>query len=174
MKLTPLRGLKIRPTSDKVREAIFNLLGTEVEDFRVLDLFAGSGALGIEAMSRGAQSTLFIDNSLGAIRVIKKNLYITGLEKNSTVIKKDLRRGLSWLKESFHLVFIDPPYGKGLYQVVLSALIEGDILEPSAFVVVESRRLETLPKGTKSMILWKQKIYGDTKITIYKKEKQYV
>ena len=114
--LAPLKGLRIRPSSDLVRQAIFNLIGQDIHGIRVLDLFAGTGSLGIEALSRGAKEALFIDISNQAIRQINKNLQRCGFEAAGSVMKKDLSRGLprnrAFLKRRFELVFMDPHMGK--------------------------------------------------------------
>ncbi len=170
MNLAPFRGLRIRPTSERVREAIFNLLGQDMEGYSVLDLFAGTGVLGIEAMSRGAEKAVFIDNSIESIKIIQKNLNLFNFTEAATIIKRDLKRGLPEINKWFHLVFIDPPYEKGLIRRVFDDLIHGPYLMPEAFVVIESRKGEILPDETHILRKWKQRIYGDTIITIYHKE----
>src|SRR5512139_37752 len=113
-RLASFRGLEIRPTSDRVREAIFDLLGHHLAGERVLDLFAGTGSLRIEALSRGAAWALFIDRSPKALKLIVKNLKLCGLESQGAVLLKDLLKGFPrrhrLLEEKMDLVFVDPPY----------------------------------------------------------------
>ena len=99
----------VRPTSDKVKEALFSALQFDIEGRRVLDLFAGSGQLGIEALSRGAKSCVFVDNSRASINLVKKNLEITGLEDNAKVIQSDFSSFAAMSRDTFDLVFLDPP-----------------------------------------------------------------
>lgn len=171
--LASIKGSRIRPSSDRVREAIFNLIGQEVEG-RALDLFAGTGALGIEALSRGAGKAIFVDRADRAVRLIKRNLQLCGYWELGVVYKKDLSRGLPsrppWMEGRFDLVFLDPPYGKGLVPRILKDLDQGGILASSAMVVAESEKGETLPcslGGLRSVVT---RIYGRTKIDIYEYE----
>ena len=172
--LSSLKGLDIRPTSDKVRETIFNLIGQDIRGQRVLDLFAGSGSLGIEALSRGALWTLFIDNSRQSIRLIKKNLALSGFESSGHVLKKDLTKGLPrdhpQIKKHIDLAFIDPPYRKELIPYVLSDLSEKDVLLSSSIVVVEASKTDDLPRSKGKLRLFDTRLYGETKIGIYNYE----
>jgi 16S rRNA (guanine966-N2)-methyltransferase len=168
--LAPPRGLDIRPTSDRVREAIFSLIGQDMTSLRVMDLFAGTGSLGIEALSRGAQWVLFIDRSRHSIRLIRKNLASCGYEKKGFVYKKDLSKGLAYkhalMKERMDLVFVDPPYGKELIPPVLRELSEKKILASPSLVVAESSKFERLPTTLGKIRLVNSRIYGETKIDI--------
>ena len=168
------RGGKIRPTSDRVREAIFDILGPVWTFQRALDLFAGTGSLGIEALSRGADSGLFIDNSRQSINLVKKNLKICGYEDSGSVIKRDLRTGLPqahWIfREKIDLVFIDPPYGKGLISRMLEIINENDILSADSVIVAESSKEDILPAVSGSLRLIDTRIYGETKLDIFFKE----
>ena len=169
--LTPLKGLRIRPTSEKVREAIFNLVGQDITEFRILDLFAGTGILGIEALSRGAGYSVFIDKSIHAMRIIRKNVQMLHLDGLSLLIKKDLRKGLPEMEGQFHLVFVDPPYGRGLIRPVMESLGTERYLADISWVVVECHRKENLSDSFGPINKWKERIYGDTKITIYLMER---
>jgi 16S rRNA (guanine966-N2)-methyltransferase len=172
--LVPIKGLNIRPTSSKVRESIFNIIGQDVSGLRILDLFAGTGCLGIEALSRGASWALFIDNMYRSIELIKKNLVICGFEKSGFVLKKDLLMGLPLghplLKEGIDLMFIDPPYGKNIIPPILEKISEGKILTSSAIVVTESLKGDNLPVRVKKLVLLDSRIYGETKLNIYQSE----
>ena len=170
-RLASLKGLDIRPSSDKVREAIFDIIGQEITVFQVLDLFAGTGSLGLEALSRGASRALFIDNSQQSVGLIKKNLILCGYESSGSILKKDLTRGLPWkyslMKKKYNLVFFDPPYGKDLIPPLLRELIEREILAPSSCVVAESSKVDILPATLGKLQLVTTRIYGETKIGIY-------
>ena len=169
--LASLRGWNIRPTSDRVREAIFNLIGQDVTGFKVLDLFAGTGCLGIEALSRGALWALFIDNSLQSIKLVKKNLALCGFESLGSILKRDLARGLPWkhplMKKKFDVVFIDPPYEKKIIPPLLKELSERDMLASPAIAVAESSKADTLPGALGKLQQVNSRIYGETKISIY-------
>jgi 16S rRNA (guanine966-N2)-methyltransferase len=169
--LAPFQGTRIRPTADKVREAIFNLIGQDLEGVKVLDLFAGTGSLGIEALSRGAQWVLFVDHSPASLRLIRRNLLLSGCERLGEGIQRDLSQGLpkrcELLKGEIDLVFIDPPYGKGYIPPLLGELFSGGILKDGSLVVVESAKDEHLPDPSGDLELVKTRTYGDTKISIY-------
>jgi 16S rRNA (guanine966-N2)-methyltransferase len=169
--LSSLKGRSVRPTSDKVREAIFNLIGQDITGLKVLDLFAGTGSLGIEALSRGAVFSLFIDYSRLSVKVIQKNLILCDYKNSGFILKKDLRNGLPtghpMFKEGFDLVFIDPPYGKDLIHPVLKELSNGEILVPTAIVVTESFKTDALPFIAGDFHQVDTRIYGKTKIDIY-------
>ena len=168
LRLALFKGLDIRPTSDKVREAIFNLLGQDMEGLHVLDLFAGSGGLGIEALSRGADRAVFIDNSTKSLRLIKKNLERCGFLGVGLVLKKDLSRGLpkrqGLAPKPFDLVFIDPPYGQGLIPPLLKQLTLMKILGENGIIIAESFKNETLPDQQNGLTLVDSRRYGETKI----------
>jgi 16S rRNA (guanine966-N2)-methyltransferase len=170
-RLASVQGQDIRPTSDKVREAIFSLLGQDVSDTKVLDLFAGTGSLGIEALSRGAQWVLFIDSSQRAVRLIRQNLERCGLSGRGFILKKDLNKGLPWrnplLKEKMDLVFMDPPYRKGMIAPLLEALSERQVLSSLSVVVAETSKTERLPHHVGELRLVKERRYGDTRIHIF-------
>ena len=172
--LSTLKGLKIRPTSDNVREAIFNILGQDVKGFRVMDLFSGAGTLGIEALSRGALETLFVDKSSRALGILQKNLALCGFEKSGLTFRWDLARGIPssrlFATGLFDLVFLDPPYGKGLLPKILEEISNGKILSPGAYVVAESYKNEKVSSPSGVLELEDERLYGDTKITFYRCE----
>lgn len=172
--LASLKGINIRPTSSKVREAIFNILGQDMTGIRVLDLFAGTGLLGIEALSRGADRAIFIDKSDQSIKIINRNLTLCGYQEICEVLKRDIIKGLDfaslWIEGGVDLVFIDPPYAKGIIPPVLAMLSNCGILSGSAFVVTESSKNDRLPERIETLLLSDRRIYGETKIDIYKRE----
>jgi 16S rRNA (guanine966-N2)-methyltransferase len=157
----------LRPTSDRVREAIFNLLvnahGNPVSGARVLDLFAGTGALGLEALSRGAAQVTFVDDGSKALALIRANVAKMHAEAEAQVIRQDVRR-LGPNPGSGHgLVFLDPPYGKGLGEQALAAAVKGGWLAPVAMVVWEEGTAPPVPEG---FALADQRKYGDTIVTL--------
>jgi 16S rRNA (guanine966-N2)-methyltransferase len=131
-------GTPVRPTPDRVRETLFNWLGARVAGARCLDLFAGSGALGIEALSRGAAFALFIDEGAEARALIRENVATLGLGGSARIFRRDATKlGPAQPLEPFSLIFLDPPYGKGLAEQALTAARDGGWLTPDALIVVE-------------------------------------
>ena len=166
----------IRPTCDRVREALFNLLGPRPAGSRVLDLFAGTGALGIEALSRGAVFALFVDRSLTAGRLIETNLRASltrpaaafaRLDLAATTNLTPLRAGLD-PDLPFDLVFLDPPYRQHLADRVLPLLEPAGLLNPGAVVIVEEHALAELPEQTGALTLTDRRRYGETGLWIFR------
>lgn len=157
----------IRPTTDNVKEAVFNIIQFDIEGRRVLDLFAGTGQLGIEALSRGAVSAVFVDRDREAVKIVKDNLRTCGLD--AAVRQEDalgfLRRG-----ERFDVIFVDPPYDAGLYEPVLETIKSVDNLSEGGIIICEARRERTLPEMTAPYQKRKEYCYGKVKIAIYTKE----
>ena len=165
-KLITLDSDDIRPTSDKVKEAVFSSIQFEIEGRCVLDMFAGSGALGIEALSRGAKKTVFCDISKAAVGVINKNLETTGLKNSATVINGD---GISYVnvtKEKFDIVFADPPYGKGLCVKALDVISK--CMNQGGVIVCETAANEELPENAGEFTVSKSVCYGKVKVTYYR------
>lgn len=172
-RLASVRG-KMRPTPDRVREAIFNILGEVVPGARVLDLFAGTGALGLEALSRGARLAVFVEEHPASLAVLRKNLETLGLAEHVEVLPLPVKAGLRKLAQrggEFDLVFLDPPYGSGLAEASLRDLAALPILSPSARVVAEHSRWEVLPERVGPLGLMELRRYGDTQVAFYVKEK---
>ncbi|MCP4350736.1 MAG: 16S rRNA (guanine(966)-N(2))-methyltransferase RsmD [Desulfobacterales bacterium] len=139
-KLLRIRGMDIRPTSDQVRESIFNIISSQVRGTSVLDLFAGTGALGIEALSRGAESAVFIDNNKISLSVIEKNIKSCNFEDKTKIIKWNIATSLNCIKSAqppFNLVFMDPPYRENLAESALHNLHKSRSLENGACIIVE-------------------------------------
>jgi 16S rRNA (guanine966-N2)-methyltransferase len=157
------KGRDIRPTSDKIRGAVFNMLCSRgaVDDAFVLDAFCGTGALGLEALSRGAAQATFFDKSRDSLHLAKSNAEMLGAENTSFKIVDSTK--LSSGSNGFNLVFLDPPYNKGIIAQSLERLINGGWLAPGAWILCESERSYhcALPDG---VVLNHEKIYGDTKI----------
>src|ERR1700759_3774424 len=156
----------IRPTADRLRESVFNILvhawGNPIDGARVLDLFAGTGALGIEAISRGAKFTLFVDNGAEARALLRANVEALGLGGVTKVFRRDATDlGPAHPVEPFSLVFLDPPYGKGLAEKALASLRDGGWLLPGAMVVVEEATAARViaPDGYEEL---ERRVYDDT------------
>ena len=157
----------IRPTTDNVKEAVFNILQFDVEGRRVLDLFAGTGQMGIEALSRGAAEAVFVDRDRTAVQIVRDNLRTCELQ--GTVICAD---SLSYLRSCgrFDLIFVDPPYDSGLYGEVLQTINSVDILSEGGIMIVEARRETPLPDMTAPYRRMKEYRYGKVKICTYTRE----
>lgn len=165
-KLITLEGEDIRPTSAKVKGAIFNSIQFDIEGRNILDLFAGAGQLGIEALSRGARKAVFVDLSREAIKVVNDNLEHCRLKDNATVFNGD---GFSYLKttrEKFDIVFIDPPYKKQLALKALSLVL--NVMNDGGIIVCETDINEELPEAIGAYTVAKQDTYSKTKLTIYR------
>jgi 16S rRNA (guanine966-N2)-methyltransferase len=168
-RLAPVKGLT-RPTAAKVREAVFSILGPAVPGAKVLDLFAGTGALGIEALSRGAAAAVFVEDHPEAVKGLRRNLEDLGLADRTTVwplpvaaaLKKVAGRG-----EVFGLAFLDPPYGGGISVGALGVLEALDLMAPGALVVVEHSRRESLPEACGTFKRLEVRRYGDTQVAFY-------
>ena len=158
-------GMDIRPTTDKVKESIFNIIQFDIEGRNVLDLFGGSGQLGIEAISRGAKSAVFVDASQQAVKLIKENLNTVGFEDRARVVRGD---SISFLAsgEKYGLVFMDPPYDTDLLEKALENAIKFDILKENGIIVCESK-LEKQLTVTEPYFLSKEYKYGKIKLSVF-------
>ena len=164
--------IDVRPVSLRVKKSCFDILRGEVEAKRVLDLFGGSGSLGIEALSQGAKDAIFLDSSRRCVSAIRKNLAFLGLDSKEKVILKD---SLSAIKdffiyrESFDIIFIDPPYHSGLLTKSLQLLEEYDIVSPSGYVVVFCSTKDDFVQASKGFSLIVERKYGQTLFLIYRR-----
>jgi 16S rRNA (guanine966-N2)-methyltransferase len=171
-RLATPKDLEIRPSSNKVREAIFNIIGQDLSGSRVLDLFSGTGLLGLEALSRGAALAVFVDHGAQSLALIRKNLALCGYEHSGRICKWNLTKGLPrnrlFLDTTFDLVFLDPPYKRGPAAGLMEELSISKQLSPGALIVLESAKtVET--KNALSLPLIETRIYGDTKLSFFKK-----
>ena len=166
-RLKELPGLDTRPTTDRVKEGLFSALQFDIEGRRVLDLFAGTGQLGIECLSRGAESAVFVDKDRAAIQIVKENLKLCGLK--GTVVQED---ALSFLRHCgrFDIIFVDPPYDSNLYESVLETVKLVDILSEGGIILCEARRDRALPEMTPPYRKRKEYVYGKVKLCLYTKE----
>lgn len=169
-KLKAPEGYDVRPTSDGVKEAIFSAIQFEIEGRTVLDLFAGSGQLGIEAISRGAKKAVFVDSSQTSIKLIKENIEHVGFEKQSEVINMPNTAFLRTTKETFDIALLDPPYDRKLIQKSLPALTS--IMSDEGVIVCEHEIECRLPEEVNGFVIVKSKKHGKTGLTIYRKPDQ--
>ncbi len=173
-RLATPRGRRVRPTSDRVKEALFNILVSllgSLSGIRVLDLFAGTGNLGIETLSRGAAEAVFVDNHRESAALVTRNLNALGFIERSRVIVKDVLVALSFLEnagESFRLVFLDPPYRQGMGIQVLNRLASSPLLDESSVVVVEFAAGEAVPLEFGTLREFDRRTYGDTSLAFFR------
>lgn len=160
-------GLDTRPTTDKVKESIFNAIQFDIEGRRVLDLFAGSGQMGIEALSRGAKSAVFVDNSQKSLRCIRENLENTKLQSVSEVVNVDFELYLNRIKDKFDIVFLDPPYNKGLIEKAAAKLY--DVTSDFCMLVCETSTTDVPPDEMFGFCVYRRYRYGKVSVSVYKK-----
>lgn len=169
-KLFSSKGEYVRPTSDRLRESIFNILSNRLNGAFVLDLFAGTGALGIEAISRGAVFSYFIDNSKEAISTISKNIKFCALDNKSKVIKWDIKKNLNCiehLSRKFNFVFMDPPYNNYLIEPTLNNLKQSGSLQNDAIIVIEHSKHESISNNHKYFTLIDYRKYRSTLLSFF-------
>ena len=162
-------GLQTRPTTDRVKEALFSVIHFEVPGARVLDLFGGTGQLGIEALSRGAKRAVFVDESEKACKLIRENLKRTRLEQEATVLRGDYLAYLGRCTEKFDIILLDPPYAEVFLENALKRITEIDILETGGIIVTERPLGKELPYDFEGYTRSKDYKYGNTLITLYRK-----
>ena len=164
------KGLDTRPTLDQVKEGLFSVIQFEIEGRRVLDLFAGSGQLGIEALSRGAASAVFVDAGREAVSVIGENLQRTHLQDRARVLRTDYLSYLNSCRETFDLVFLDPPYDNVFLENAIKRISEIDILSESAIILCERPSEKTLPPPPPGLRHCRDYRYGRAAVTIYRRD----
>lgn len=170
--LLPLRKLKIRPTSDMLRETLFNVLGPAVEGSRFLDLFAGTGAVGIEAVSRGASSVVFVENHALATRLIEQNLASLAITKNVRIVKSHAVEAIERLESErlspFNFIFLDPPYAAGRdYHEVLRSIEKSSIVETGTIIIAEHRKTFGLPESFRRLQRYRVLRQGDAAFSFF-------
>ena len=158
----------IRPTSDRVRESVFNIISSRIAGARILDIFAGTGALGLEALSRGASQATFLDASKDACELIQKNANCCGIQENCEVICHDISR--TFLPEKirahpFSIIFMDPPYGTPLFKETLTSGILNELLAQDGIIIAEHSIKEPLPHPITGLDIHDQRKYGKTLIS---------
>jgi len=178
--LKSLKGLALRPTSDRLRETLFNVLAPSLVGSRFVDLFAGTGAIGIEALSRGAAEVVFIENHAPAVTLIRRNLESLGITTGATVLAVDALRGLGLLAArknsgapAFDHIFLDPPYAAAEdYSRVLESLGFADIMAPGGIVVAEHRRNFDLPEEPGALKRFRVLRQGDAALSFYRRRSE--
>lgn len=157
----------VRPTSEKVKEAVFSSIQFDIEGRNVLDLFAGSGQMGIEALSRGALSTTFVDSSDISLSVVKENLSGTVFEKQAKIVKSDFKSFLARQNEKFDIAFLDPPYSKGFLQEALP--LTAKIMSDYGIIICEHPKEEVLEETVEDFRIYRKYKFGKISVTVYRK-----
>ena len=174
-KLNSPEDNNVRPTTDKAKEALFSILTNDIYGARVLDLFAGTGGLGIEALSRGASYCVFADSSKRSLSLIKSNLEHCKVEEPTRVAAGDYRKVLKnlagriedGLEEPFDIILLDPPYDAGFMDETFRLIAEGGVLADGGMIVAEHRKHEELPENLRGFTRTKERRYGVVKLSIY-------
>jgi 16S rRNA (guanine966-N2)-methyltransferase len=169
-RLKTLEGLSVRPTSDRLRETLFNILAPRIEEASFADVCAGSGAIGIEALSRGARHVTFIESSLKAARIISDNLRNCGIRERYRVINRDALRALKNLaseQAQFDIIYFDPPYDSEIYTPVMWLIEKNDLLAQDGVVIVEHRRQTPLLPNYDRLRPYRQVAQGDSLLTFF-------
>lgn len=171
LKMVP--GNHVRPTADRVKESLFSVIGPFFEGGKVLDLFAGTGALGLEALSRGADQAIFVDLSKASCATIHANAHLTKLQDQVSIIRRDARSVLKMFskqKLKFDLIFVDPPYFNKLLEPILQEIDQNQLLSETGILIVEHTSRDVLPVTVGSLFCFRELHYGETKITLYHRE----
>ena len=163
-------GIQTRPTSDRVKEALFSIIQFDVPGKRVLDLFGGTSQLGIEALSRGAKSAVFVDAGDKACKLIRENLHRCKMDNNAQIIRADYLQYLQTCRDKFGLIFLDPPYAEVFLENALKKITEIDILESGGIIVAERPVGKDLPWDFPGYNRSKDYKYGNTLLTLYRKD----
>lgn len=175
--LYTLEGTNTRPTAERTKEAIFSMLQFEIEGRRILDLFAGSGQMALEALSRGAEFAVLVDNSRDAVRIIEKNVQKTKMTERSRVICSDSLDYLKKQKDVFDIIWLDPPYASKLIKDSLQLLLDGGFLKPTTTLVCESGE-EDIFEGDESLrdrfVILRQAKYGVAHVTLLKPNSDFL
>jgi len=169
VRLSTPDGLVTRPTTDRVKEALFSIIQFEVEDRGFLDLFAGTGQLGIEALSRGARSCVFVDAGAPAVRLVKDNLKRARLSEHATVFQSDYERFLLSCREQFDVILLDPPYAEKFLENALKIISEIDILPDGGIIICEKTAGKELSGDYPGLCLQKEYRYGSSSLVLYRK-----
>ena len=166
-RLKELQGMDTRPTTDKVKEALFNIIQFDIEGRQVLDLFGGTGQLGLEALSRGAERCTFTDQRREAAALIRENIKACGFQDQTHVVQGDAISFLSGCREKFDLIFLDPPYAADLLEQALTAIASFDICREHGIIVAESAADKVLPELPAPYRLYREYRYGKIRLSVY-------
>lgn len=170
-KLYSVRGLSTRPSAERLREAVFNILSPRIRHANFLDMFAGTGAFGIEALSRGAHSAVFIEKSPSALTIIHKNVELCGITNRTKIIRWDAIKNLNCIKNiipPFDIVFMDPPYEQNLIEPAIGNLLSTHSLIPNALIIIEHSIHETILQRFQQIMLIDQRKYGKSLVSFFK------
>lgn len=168
--LKTLKGLDIRPTPEKVKESLFNILGESIVNKKLLDLFAGSGNIGIEALSRGAGEVCFVDNDRRSVRLIRENLKRCNIEEGFEIFLRDAIDFIRFQKEKFDMIFLDPPYASDLGERALEEISKAGIIEDDGLVILEHFHKKEINREYHLLKLQREKRLGDTCLSFFIKE----
>ena len=168
--LKTLAGMQTRPTIDRVKEALFSIIQFDIPGATVLDLFGGTGQLGIEALSRGAKKAVFVDSNDSACKLIRENLRKTKLESDTMIVRSDYMDYLNRAKDRFDIIFLDPPYAEVFLENALKRITEIDILQSGGIIITERPLEKELPWEFDNYTRSKDYKYGKVLLTIYRKE----
>ena len=158
---------RVRPTTDKVKEAVFSMVQSYLPDGVVIDCFAGTGSLGLEAVSRGARHVYFIDKDKASIRLVKENVAYCGVGDRATILWADYERALGKVDQQADVIFLDPPYDAGIIEDVIGCIIEKDRLAEDGIIVCEHSFYDSMPEEISGLTVLKSKKYGKIGITVY-------
>ena len=173
LKLNTPKNDDVRPTTDRVKESLFNMINSYIMDSDILDLFAGTGSLGIECLSRGANQCIFVDNSKESINIVKSNIKKARVENESIVLNLDFKSAINSLSsknKQFDVIFMDPPYYKNMFSDALSAVDNNNLLKEDGIIVVEHDTVDKFPDNMGRLYKSREKKYGNTTLTFYKME----
>ena len=169
-KIKQPKAERTRSTKDRIREAVFNMIAGEVPGSVVMDLFAGSGAFGLEALSRGAKKAVFVEKDARSARVIKENIGLLKVQERTLIITKDAFKAIEDSEgDKFDLIFADPPYNSNMIKKVLIIINQCDIVNSSGFLVLEHHKNEDIPDSVGNVSIYKQRTYGKITISVFKK-----
>lgn len=172
-RLKSLKGMETRPTMDRTKESLFNIINEWIPGCRFLDLYAGTGAIGIEAISRGAERAVFIEKNPRAVKIISDNLELTSLSGSAEVFCTDADNAVAVLakrNQQFDIIYMDPPYGRGLVQKSMDRVCRNMILKSEGVIITESSKADLLPEMISCFRMFRQQKYGDTMLSFYRME----
>lgn len=175
LKLDSPKNQDVRPTTDRVKESLFNIINPYIRESNILDLFAGTGSLGIECLSRGAKNCVFVDKSKDSINIIKSNVKKARVENESTILNidfKDAVKRLSSQNQKFDVIFMDPPYYENMFIKCLKSIDELNLLHEDGIIVVEHDTKDLFDESIGNLVKSRDKKYGNTTLTFYKLEAQ--
>ena len=175
LKLDTPKNQDVRPTTDRVKESLFNMISSYIMDSNILDLFAGTGSLGIECLSRGAKNCIFVDKSKDSINIVRSNIKKARVENESMILNVDFKgavKKLSTQNQKFDVIFMDPPYYENMFIECLKSIDEFNLLDEDGIIVVEHDTKDLFEESIGRLNKSREKKYGNTTLTFYKLEEQ--